>query len=69
MTVSGFSGGGVFGPQFHVGFSSSFVGAAFWSGGPPLCWVSLFSQLKTMNIVLFPFFGGYCQARIFFKIE
>jgi len=37
ITVSGFSAGGYFAPQFHVAFSSIISGAAVWSGGPNLC--------------------------------
>ena len=37
VTVSGFSGGGKFAPQFHLAYSANVSGCATWSGGPPLC--------------------------------
>ena len=37
ITVSGYSGGAAFAPQFHVAYSANISGSGAWSGWPNLC--------------------------------
>ncbi len=37
ISVSGYSGGAFFAPQFHTAFSANISGSASWSGWPNLC--------------------------------
>ncbi len=42
ISVSGYSGGAFFAPQFHTAFSANISGSASWSGFPNLCMVKCF---------------------------